>query len=47
MYYTFCKGNPNTPQKHDKQDYREIGGGVDPQPSRHLQAQNSLNQVLL
>lgn len=28
MYYTFCKGNPNTPQAHDKQDYRELWGGA-------------------
>lgn len=27
MYYTFCKGNPNTPQAHDRQDYRELWGG--------------------
>ena len=26
MYYTFCKGSPNTPQAHDKQDYRELWG---------------------
>lgn len=27
MYYTFCTGNLNTPQAHDKQDYRELWGG--------------------
>ncbi len=21
MYYTFCDGNPNTPQTHNKKDY--------------------------
>lgn len=26
MYYTFCDGNPNTPQAHDKKDYYELWG---------------------
>ena len=26
MYYTFCKASPNTPQRHDKEDYRELWG---------------------
>lgn len=26
MYYTFCDGNPNTPQTHDKKDYYELWG---------------------
>ncbi len=29
MYYTFCDGNPNTPQAHDKKDYYELWGRGD------------------